>query len=52
MGAGRKELREFWGDCGGVGGDFSWGGGVGRVGKGSWGVFFGGREKWGRMCVS
>lgn len=27
MGAGRKELREFWGDCGGVGGDFSRGAG-------------------------
>lgn len=49
MGAGRKELREFWGDCGGVGGDFSWGGGWER---GAGGFFFGGREKWGRMCVS
>lgn len=38
MGAGRKELREFWGDCGGVGGYFSGGGGEG--GKGELGGFF------------
>lgn len=43
MGAGRKELREFWGDCGGVGGDFS-GGGAG-------GVFFWVEGKSGGECV-
>lgn len=38
MGAGRKELREFWGVCGAVGGDFS----GGAPGGGVWGEGEGG----------
>lgn len=48
MGAGRKELREFWGDCGGVGGDFS---GRWEGGKGELGFFFLVEGKSGGECV-